>query len=723
MHPIVTALVNEDYVIEIATGAIVHHSEKLLSSFGPEIKKILQSNDTWQKSAVPIQNPVTLQEKLRLLDQSSDSKMEYFFRIEEELFEVQDVFWKSKDGQYLKGFLFVKDGRTRIEFSGQSLADIIENVPYPYAVFNRELTTVHLTNRLMIDLLQIPLSAFSEGLPLHLFFKDQEVFQAVIDWIFNSPENVTNADVSLFLGEDGPRWYELQLVKIKVDNVPCVSVFLRDIDLLKRTEYELLRKNSALEQVIQVQNAFLLPHKDEKSLDTLMTRMADLSYSSLGFIAKVKREQLNSHYSLRFDAFVQLDAVTPSPADVKAQEKELEEIIQQCVLEKKPTYAFYASKSNREIKSCLVMPVCCDGTLIACVGLANKADMYTKYDEGFLEPIAAVLGNIYKTKEIQREKEFFAENAKEKELIFQRFTESSSDIVFILNEDLQSGFVSNSILKVLGFSAEDKKTLKTMAGLCKEALKEKYRTAENTFRLVRKIKTFDKSFRWLDTSINIIKDKEGRVFKYFGLCRDISLQMESEDVLRSTLKKEKELSELKSQFISLVSHEFKTPLSIMKSSTEIGNLYLENPDTCRPEKMRKQLDKISNEIANLNNLLERLLNSEKLNQGQFPVNKEMIQVGQFIKHFQQQHCIVDYVSLHMQPDVQGVYCHWDITLIEQVLVNLIDNALKYSEKDARPLVEFELDGEVLLVRVTDKGIGIPEEELRNIFEPFTARNV
>ncbi|MGY6558247.1 MAG: ATP-binding protein [Nitritalea sp.] len=705
-------------MIEIATGTIVHKSEKLLSSFGPEIKKILLNNKTWQESAVAIQHPVTLEEKLRMLDQNSDSKMEYFFRIEDALFEVQDVFWKSKDGKFLKGFLFVKDGRIKIEFTSQSLADIIENVPYPYAIFNRELTTVHLTNRLMIDLLQTPLSAFSEGLPLHLFFKDQEVFQAVIDWIFHSDENVTNVDVLLFLGENGPRWYELQLVKIKMDDVPCVSVFLRDIDLLKRTEVELVRKNSALQQVIQVQNAFLLPSKDEKSLDILMHRMADLSDSSIGFIAKVNGDASNSQLLVKFDSFVQLSHDPQGEETHVKNGSDLTLLIHQCIIQQKVISVFRSKRTSQELNSCLILPVFCGGVIVACLGLANKVEAYTQYDESFLEPIASVLGNIYKTTEIQREKEFFAKNAKEKELIFQRFTESSSDIVFILNEDLETGFVSNSVCKVLGFEPENKKTLKAMAGLCKEAIKEKYRTAENTFRHVRKIKSADKTYRWLDSSINIIKDKEGRVFKYFGLCRDISLQMESEGVLRSALKKEKELSELKSQFISLVSHEFKTPLSIMKSSTEIAKLYLQNPESCQPEKMSKQLDKISTEIANLNNLLDRLLNSEKLNQGQFPVNKEVIQVGQFIKQFQQHHSIVDYITLTAQAEAQMVYCHWDTTLIEQVLVNLIDNALKYSAKDARPLLEFVREKDVLLIRIIDEGIGIPEAELKNIFEPF-----
>lgn len=191
--------------------------------------------------------------------------------------------------------------------------------------------------------------------------------------------------------------------------------------------------------------------------------------------------------------------------------------------------------------------------------------------------------------------------------------------------------------------------------------------------------------------------------------------------LGQSLEKEKELGLLKSNFVSIASHEFRTPLSaIQLSATLIDKYTLTHSD----ELITKHVRKIKNATANLTNILNDFLSLEKLETGKVNVNlaefdlvalaEEITREMQFIAK-QNQHIIYQHTGAERM-----VYL--DQSLLRTIIVNLISNAIKYSGEDTFIEIGTRLVDEELVLMVNDNGIGIPETDQKHLFEAFFRAN-
>ena len=187
--------------------------------------------------------------------------------------------------------------------------------------------------------------------------------------------------------------------------------------------------------------------------------------------------------------------------------------------------------------------------------------------------------------------------------------------------------------------------------------------------------------------------------------------------LKKALAKEKELNELKTKFLSLVSHEFKTPLSgILTSTILLGKYKL----TEQQEKREKHLETITNKVHYLNNILNDFLSVEKLETGKikykydnFKLSKVvdeviynanmLLKVGQKIKYPEN----IDEISL-----IQ------DEKTIELSLSNLVNNAIKYSPENSVIEIGIKQDAFHTTFNIKDNGMGIPEADQKNIFNRY-----
>jgi two-component system, LuxR family, sensor kinase FixL len=194
----------------------------------------------------------------------------------------------------------------------------------------------------------------------------------------------------------------------------------------------------------------------------------------------------------------------------------------------------------------------------------------------------------------------------------------------------------------------------------------------------------------------------------------------SENELRAALSKEKELNDLKSKFVTLASHEFRTPLSTILSSTNLIARYTSD-DT--QDKREKHLKKISQAVHNLNNILNDFLSLGKLDEGKIgyePVDfalKDLMydvteQLEGMLKTNQR-------ISLKIDEDFHLVN---DKNMARNVLINLVSNAIKYSPENSVITLWAEPDDKNVKITVADQGIGIPESEHKNIFSRFFRAN-
>ncbi len=191
------------------------------------------------------------------------------------------------------------------------------------------------------------------------------------------------------------------------------------------------------------------------------------------------------------------------------------------------------------------------------------------------------------------------------------------------------------------------------------------------------------------------------------------LERTKQEVINS-LVKEKELSELKSRFVSMASHEFRTPLTTVLSS---ANLIAKYTESDQQEAREKHIHRINKSVQNLTNILNDFLSLEKLESGAQKVNFSTVDLNELLQE------IVEEMSQNLKKD-QDILLNGtaptiqtDEHILKNILFNLISNACKYSNEGDKIEINIEVEDK-LMIHITDHGIGIPQEEQVNLFERF-----
>jgi PAS domain S-box-containing protein len=186
--------------------------------------------------------------------------------------------------------------------------------------------------------------------------------------------------------------------------------------------------------------------------------------------------------------------------------------------------------------------------------------------------------------------------------------------------------------------------------------------------------------------------------------------------LHNALNKEKELNELKSRFVSMASHEFRTPLTTMMSSLSLVTKYGEQNDK---ESQSKHVQKIKTSINNLTDILNDFLSVSKLEEGKVENMPEELNIKNYISDV-----ISDMRSMavngqrltqaHTGSDIASV----DKKLLKNVLFNLISNAIKFSPDNGIIEISSHVSNSVLKINIKDNGIGISVIDQKHLFERF-----
>lgn len=189
----------------------------------------------------------------------------------------------------------------------------------------------------------------------------------------------------------------------------------------------------------------------------------------------------------------------------------------------------------------------------------------------------------------------------------------------------------------------------------------------------------------------------------------------------NSLMKEIELNQLKSRFVSMASHEFRTPLSAVQLSASLIEKYVQKEDTSN---ILKHTYKIKNSVQLLNSILSDFLNLERLESGKVAVNKEsvnLVSLAEEITEEMQLICKKNQHILYQHTGSTGMFL-LDSNLIKNAIINLISNAIKYSGEDSFIQFMTEIEDDSCTIMVSDNGIGIPKEEQIHLFEAFFRAN-
>jgi PAS domain S-box-containing protein len=238
--------------------------------------------------------------------------------------------------------------------------------------------------------------------------------------------------------------------------------------------------------------------------------------------------------------------------------------------------------------------------------------------------------------------------------------------------------------------------------------------------------TFEVSVKDRHYSMNVVAlhNLDGYIEQILLVERDSTQQKKSEDELQKTLEKERQLNELKSRFVSMASHEFRTPLGAILSSTSLMEEYLERKDSTIDfvrEKSERHIKRIKSSIGNLISILNDFLSLEKLEQGKVELKPALFSLTEFSKE------LIEDMQPTLKKGQKIEYTHKgennnevfiDQQMFRNVIFNLLSNASKYSPEDS--LIEYcstnVNDG--IEVSITDHGMGIPDDDKIHLFERF-----
>lgn len=206
--------------------------------------------------------------------------------------------------------------------------------------------------------------------------------------------------------------------------------------------------------------------------------------------------------------------------------------------------------------------------------------------------------------------------------------------------------------------------------------------------------------------------------------KEIKNRIEGENKIMETLKKERELNELKTKFLSLVSHEFKTPLSGILTSSMLLKKY---PLQKQQNKRDKHIETISKKVHYLNNILNDFLSIERLESSNVNYKFTTFNLNKIISEvvYNANMLLKSGQKINISPNINDYILYQDEKILELILSNLLYNAIKYSfENTTIELDVYQNNNNNIVFKLKDEGVGIPENDQKFIFNRyFRAENV
>ena len=310
-----------------------------------------------------------------------------------------------------------------------------------------------------------------------------------------------------------------------------------------------------------------------------------------------------------------------------------------------------------------------------------------------------------RTKELKQSQELYR-------LIAQNFPNGT---ISVFNRDLKYVFIEGSELFRRGITSSQligKPYLDLVPKEAHELLRQKLSSVfeGNT-------EQFDVSFGNSFYEFNAVPlNQEDGVEQILVVEKDITKLKMVEVELEKALQHEKDLNELKSRFVSMASHEFRTPLSTISSSATLLSKYQE---TAQQEKRDKHISRIKNSVSNLIHILNDFLSLSKLEEGMIEPDKEEINLPKLLEDIQEEITALIEKGQTIELACQtNTIIYSDQKLIRNIMINLLSNAVKYSFDNTIIKFGCEVKDKHIQISVENQGIGIPYDEQKNLFTRF-----
>ena len=535
-----------------------------------------------------------------------------------------------------------------------------------------------------------------------------------------------------------------EIGKFKPYHQAMVREVIDHITLLVETHqlYDTLNEYTVLLSVMNRQNTLLFtPLPSYRSLNEMCRHIAETVVSSYGKTdcgVLLVDEETNVLQRFARAGEFQVRATGDLSLDGKA-------LVIEAVRTMKMVYAPDVTKdpnymaSEPDTRSELAIPLLVNEWVLGVLDLqSNQRNAFSVRDQeslwAFAQYAALAIQNLMVVntqRDIASEMEMYvAERTRDLE-ISQRRVEAilnhTNDPILLLTQD---GYISQGnvafertmgLSEISYYDTDLRHILETGATIFDQALTETL-AEQKSKTFSAQLRTRRKDHKLIEAEITLapvstIPDEEEQTF----VCtiRDVTHYREVEQTLRRSLERERELSQMKTDFIRTVHHQFNTPLSIIMSSTGILRMTVDNlidPESKTYTRMEKHFDKIDVEIRQLAEMLaEAKLVSEtrKFTPNPVDIVKE---VSRAIEALHIDTPPKQSIEVHVNGDNPIIL--GDSGRLQKAIFHMLSNAVKYSPDDSHIHVELTLMHEQIMLHVIDNGRGIPNNELSNLFQPF-----
>ncbi len=353
------------------------------------------------------------------------------------------------------------------------------------------------------------------------------------------------------------------------------------------------------------------------------------------------------------------------------------------------------------------------------IELENSVSSYEVEDEKFIVWILRDITEEKKSKEI----------LKLSEERYRSITENINESFWTAEKvdgKLKEVFYTPTIKKITGYSPEAfindsmlwKKIIhpddvKVIIGKLRRFYKD---TARNFEVLEYRIIDSLGNIIWIENKITVKRDSNGRVEKIFGIVNDITLSKKAEEELKKSAEQLKELNETKDRFISIISHDLRTPFSSILGFTD----FLLNEKDISKDKQRQYIEFIQQSARSMLNLLNSLLDWTRLQTGRIKFEPQKVNAKVLIEKSIQ---ILSGAALQKNIKLiskveNDIFVHADENLLMQALNNLISNSIKFTSPNGEIKIsaDFDVIKRNVQFTVEDNGIGIKKEDLPKLFK-------
>ena len=319
----------------------------------------------------------------------------------------------------------------------------------------------------------------------------------------------------------------------------------------------------------------------------------------------------------------------------------------------------------------------------------------------------------------------------EREAWFRNMADNAPVMIWVSGLDKNCTYFNNTWLNFTGRKIDEELGTGWATGVHPDDLEQCLLTYNDAFDsrgpfvMEYRLRRHDGHYRWVQ-DVGKPTFVDDLFAGFIGSCSDIHDQrmvkeeLEQQVQSRTTelyeaLDREKQMNELKSRFVSMASHEFRTPLSIVLSSTALIEQY---GAAEQDEKIEKHLKRIKSSVSNLTSILNDFLSLDKLEQGKVEVETDTFDVQEFMREVVEDVQTIRKKEQLIHIDHEGeAKVMLDQKKLRYILVNLLSNAIKYSPENATIRIRSSIDRDIVIA-VQDNGIGIPEEEQKYLYNKF-----